>query len=246
LAEDDYYDIIPPLVVETSAEETELSIPDNFSSNIDHNIIGDKSFDDEDNQLPKQILRRSTRLQSNSGNKGGKLLSAVVENPLIKPRIPRNVAEARFDNLNSEAWIEAMHQEVSSLFDQNTFEFIAFIPPNHQTVPSMFVFDVRYNSDGTIKKFKCRLVARGDQQDSSTFGDTYADTIASRSINILLSLAALYDLDLQSIDIKTAFLYSPVAEDIYLRRPHGVGDEILPKYVKLNKCLYGLKQAAHE
>jgi hypothetical protein len=184
LAEDDYYDIIPPLVVETSAEETELSIPDNFSSNIDHNIIGDKSFDDEDNQLPKQILRRSTRLQSNSGNKGGKLLSAVVENPLIKPRIPRNVAEARFDNLNSEAWIEAMHQEVSSLFDQNTFEFIAFIPPNHQTVPSMFVFDVRYNSDGTIKKFKCRLVARGDQQDSSTFGDTYADTIASRSINI--------------------------------------------------------------
>jgi len=49
-----------------------------------------------------------------------------------------------------------------------------------------------------------------------------------------------------SIDVKTAFLYSPIKETIYLKRPPGLSPHIMPPIVKLNKCLYGLRQAAHE
>jgi hypothetical protein len=65
-------------------------------------------------------------------------------------------------------------------------------------------------------------------------------------VNLIFFLAAQYDLELESLDIKTAFLYSFLREDIYLKRPKGVGDDLMPPIVKLNKCLYGLKQAAFE
>jgi hypothetical protein len=160
--------------------------------------------------------------------------------------VPRSVLEASRDQIHGSQWMEAMKQEVQSLFSQQTFNFIGFIPPRNQTIPSMFVFEIRYNPDGTIKKFKCRLVARGDRQHLSTFSNTFADTVSSRSINLILSLAAIFNLELESIDVKTAFLYSKIKEDIYIQRPPGVNDDVLPQYMKLNKCLYGLKQAAHE
>jgi hypothetical protein len=194
--------------------------------------------------LSRPPPRRSSRI-SNIRSSSGTALS-ILENKIISIKIPRSVIEARNDSNYGIQWMEAMRQEISSLFSQQTFEFIGTIPPRHQTIPSMFIFDIRYNPDGSIKKFKCRLVARGDRQHLSTFSDTFADTVSSRSINIILSLAAIFNLDLESIDIKTAFLYSPVKEDIYIKRPLGVDDDLMPPYMKLNKCLYGLKQAAHE
>jgi hypothetical protein len=161
--------------------------------------------------------------------------------------IPKSIAEAEA-SIHSASWMNALKSEIESLVNQGTWttEFIGHLTPRHQTIPSMFVFDVRYNPDGTIKKFKCRLVARGDWQTDSTYKETFADTIASKSVNIILSLAAQHDLELESIDVKTAFLYSFIKEDIYLRRPKGITDDIMPPIVKLNKCIYGLKQAAYE
>jgi hypothetical protein len=161
--------------------------------------------------------------------------------------IPRSIAEAEA-SIHKSSWMAALKSEIDSLAGQGTWsnDFIGYLTPRNQTIPSMFVFDVRYNPDGTIKKFKCRLVARGDWQSESTYQETFADTIASKSVNLILSLATQYNLELESIDVKTAFLYSSIKEEIYLKRPHGIGDDIMPPVVKLNKCIYGLKQAAYE
>ena len=98
------------------------------------------------------------------------------------------------------------------------------------------------NGDGSINKYKARLVVQGNYQDDSTFFDTFVDAASHKSINVLFSIAASESLHLSSIDIKTAFLYSPIKEVLYLRRPHGID----PLLVKLQKCIYGLKQAAIE
>ena len=90
------------------------------------------------------------------------------------------------------------------------------------------------------------MVAQGNHQDSSTFFDTFADSASTRSINILLSIAAAENYEMASIDVKTAFLYSPIRETVYLKRPPGLSPNIMLTVVKLNKCLYGLRQAAHE
>jgi hypothetical protein len=52
---------------------------------------------------------------------------------------------------------------------------------------------------------------------------------------MIFAIAAQEDLHLASIDIKTAFLYSPMTETVFLRRPKGVSDDMMPEYVHLKK-----------
>ena len=66
------------------------------------------------------------------------------------------------------------------------------------------------NADGSVNKYKPRLVAQGNHQDSCTYFDTFADTASARTINILLGIAASEDLEISKIDVKTAVLYSPI------------------------------------
>ena len=147
-------------------------------------------------------------------------------------------------------WLQSIIDEINSLKENNTFADIEFdfsTIPKSKIVPSQLVFDIRKNPDGTIKKYKCRLVARGDLQSWDTYNDTFADTVSTKSVNMLFSIAAKQDLVMESIDIKTAFLYSKMNEEVYLKRPAGLDPSFgIPEYVKLNKCIYGLKQAARE
>jgi hypothetical protein len=148
-----------------------------------------------------------------------------------------------------EKWTLALENEINSLISQNVFDTspvdLSQIDKK-LIIPSRVIFDTRMNADGSINKYKARLVAQGNHQDDSTFFDTFADTASARSINILLSIAAAENLEMASIDVKTAFLYSPIKELVYLKRPPGLSPNIMPAVVKLNKCLYGLRQAAHE
>jgi len=166
----------------------------------------------------------------------------------ITPYIPRSIS-AISKSPHPEKWTLALSEEIKSLISQNVFDTsphdISTIPAS-QIVPSQVIFDLRYNADGSINKYKARLVAQGNHQDSSTFFETFADAASHKSINVLLSLAASESLLLSSVDIKTAFLYSPIKKTLYLRRPHGLDPTIMPSIVKLNKCIYGLRQAAFE
>ena len=118
-----------------------------------------------------------------------------------------------------EKWTSGLENEINSLISQNVFDTspidISTIDKS-LIIPSRVIFDTRLNADGTINKYKARLVAQGNHQDSSTYFDTFADTASSRSINILLSIAAAENYDMASIDVKTAFLYSPIKETVYL------------------------------
>ena len=142
-----------------------------------------------------------------------------------------------------------MENEISSLISQNVFDLsdldISSIDPK-LIIPSRVIFDVRMNADGSVNKYKARLVAQGNHQDSSNYFDVFADTASARTINILLGIAASENLEISTIDVKTSFLYSPIKETIYLKRPPGLSPNIMPNVVKLNKCIYGLRQAAHE
>ena len=97
-----------------------------------------------------------------------------------------------------------------------------------------------------FKKFRARLVAKGDMLKNILDPDTCADTVRADTLRLLLSLAAEYDMDLVLHNIKTAFLYSDLKpdENIYVRHPTGVTDDAMPPTVHLQKCLFGLLQAS--
>ena len=116
--------------------------------------------------------------------------------------------------------------------------------PKGSHLSSKVIFSIVYNPDGSFKKFKARFVAIYELKNIYA-PDTFAGTIRADTLRLILSLAAEHDLVLVSHDIKTAFLYFDLKpeENIYLRRPAGVTDDIMPLIVQFKKYLYGLPQA---
>ena len=99
--------------------------------------------------------------------------------------------------------------------------------------------------DGTVDKFKTRLVAQGFRQKLGIDNFyTYAPVARTTTIQLLIALATIYHLEFYQMYVKTAFLYEDLDWKVYVKEPKGfVLKEKENKVYKLIKSLYGLKQA---
>jgi hypothetical protein len=141
---------------------------------------------------------------------------------------------------DQQGWIDVCDDEIKSLAERKVWKLVD-LPQNRRTVKCRWVL-VR-KADG---RKKARLVAKGFTQ---VYGIDYEDTFAPvarfETVWILLALAALEDWDIEALDVKTAYLYGSLDEEIYMDQPEGYikkGQE--RKVCRLLKSLYGLKQLA--
>jgi hypothetical protein len=112
-------------------------------------------------------------------------------------------------------------------------------------VVNPWMFKKKLRPDGTIDKYKARLVANGyTQKEGEDFFNTYSPVARLTTIHVLVSLVASHGLLIQQMDVKTVFLNRELEEEIYMTQ-HDVfivkGQK--DKMCKLLKSLYGLKQA---
>jgi hypothetical protein len=118
-------------------------------------------------------------------------------------------------------------------------------PYGCKSVGCKWVFKKKLRPDGTIEKYKARIVAKGyTQKVWEDYFDTYSPVARLTTIRVLLSLAASHGLFVHQMDVKTTFLNGELEEEIYMDQPDGFiakGQE--GKVCKLLKSLYGLKQA---
>nr|KAJ0204847.1 hypothetical protein LSAT_V11C500242580 [Lactuca sativa] len=141
-------------------------------------------------------------------------------------------------------WKEAIHDEIDSIMHNNTW-VLADLPPGCKALGCKWVLKRKMNVDGTIDKYKAILVIQGfRQKEGIDFFDTYAPVSRISTIRLLLALAAIHNLVIHQMDVKTAFLNGDLDEEIYMKQPEGF---VMPgnehKVCKLKKSLYGLKQA---
>jgi hypothetical protein len=165
------------------------------------------------------------------------------------PPVPLSVSQA-LDSLEWESWMNVTSVELESLKKMSVWH-TPLIPfkdiPKQKIIPSKVIFARKYNADGTFQKYKARLCARGDRWQEALGVETYAGTVKSESIKMLLGIAAEENYEICCVDVETAFLHSPLPPDqtIYMRRPVGLTDLHMPEIVELDKCLYGLPQASN-
>jgi hypothetical protein len=143
--------------------------------------------------------------------------------------------------MNPDKWLEADREEYEQLLRNNTFELVD-LPEGRKAIGSKIVRKLKLNPDGTINKRKSRIVAQGfSQKFGIDYKETFAPTLHFASLRLILILAAFMDLELIQLDIKGAFLYGDLKEEIYMRQPPGFASD--NKVCKLKKSIYGLKQA---
>ena len=94
-------------------------------------------------------------------------------------------------------------------------------------------------------RHKSRLVAKGySQKECVDYHDIFAHVVKHVSIRLLLSIVVNHDLELEQLDVKTAFLHGDIDEEIYMEQPEGFLVKNKEDYVcHLKKSMYGLKQA---
>lgn len=140
-------------------------------------------------------------------------------------------------------WRNAVENEYSSLIKNDTWT-LCELPSNRKVISCKWVFKLKRKANGDIDKYKARLVARGFTQEKGfDFSETYSPTAKLTTFRVLMSIANHFGYFIHQMDVKNAFLNGQLEEDIYMQQPEGfVQDKT--KVCKLNKSLYGLKQAA--
>ncbi|GKA17377.1 zinc finger, CCHC-type containing protein [Tanacetum coccineum] len=141
-------------------------------------------------------------------------------------------------------WKEAIDDEIGSIMENNTW-VLSDLPPGCKPLGCKWIFKRKMKVDGTIDKFKARLVIQGfRQKEGIDYFDTYAPVARITTIRLLLALAAIHNLVIHQMDVKTTFLNGDLDEEVYMKQPEGF---VMPgnehKVCKLVKSLYGLKQA---
>lgn len=154
---------------------------------------------------------------------------------------PANYEEAIASNEKSE-WKFAMGKEMRSLQENKTWK-LADLPKEAKALPCKWVYRLKTNSDGSIDKFKARLVIKGyNQRCGIDYDQTFSPVAKMASIRAVLSIAATEKMILKQFDVSTAFLYGELEETIYMKQPEGFSDGT-DKVCQLKRSLYGLKQA---
>ena len=145
---------------------------------------------------------------------------------------------------DSHQWKDAMDVEMNAHLENGTWT-ITLLPPGQKAIGSKWVYKIKHHADGTVERYKGRIVAKGyNQRPGFDFLETFASTMRLPTIRIVLALAAIEDLDLRSVDISHAFINGDIDAEIYMKQPEGY-EQGGPNHVcKLNKSLYGLKQSA--
>ncbi|KAD2805405.1 hypothetical protein E3N88_38782 [Mikania micrantha] len=146
--------------------------------------------------------------------------------------------------LRDIGWVEAMQLELLQFKKQQVWELVS-LPPGKCAIGTKWVFRNKTDEKGQIIKNKARLVVQGFcQEEGIDYDETFAPVARLEAIRLFLAYAALHKLKVFQMDVKSAFLYGKIKEEVYVCQPPGFEDNKHPDWVyKLDKALYGLKQA---
>ncbi|GJZ71867.1 putative ribonuclease H-like domain-containing protein [Tanacetum coccineum] len=119
------------------------------------------------------------------------------------------------------------------------------LPNGKRAIGTKWVFRNKKDERGIMIKNKARLVAQGyTQEEGIDYDEVFAPVARIEAIRLFLAYALFKDFVVYQMDVKSAFLYGKIEEEVYVCQPPSFEDPDFPNRVyKVEKALYGLHQA---
>ena len=159
---------------------------------------------------------------------------------LSSHHVPSTVQEALLD----PKWSQAIKVEMEALEKSKTWALVPLLK-GKKTVGCRWVFSIKHKADGSIERYKARLMAKGyTQKYGIDYQETFSLVAKLKTVKVLLSLAANLNWPLHQFDVKNAFLHGDLEEEVYMDIPPGYTTSSKTEVVcKLQKALSRLKQS---
>ncbi|GJY61702.1 putative ribonuclease H-like domain-containing protein [Tanacetum coccineum] len=153
---------------------------------------------------------------------------------------PRSVAQA----LEDPSWVDAMQEEMQQFKFQNVWVLVD-LPEGKYAIGTKWILKNKRDARGIVVRNKARLVAQGHRQEEGIdYDEVFAPVARIEAIRLFLAFASYLGFMVYQMDVKSAFLYGRIDEEVYVTQPKGFVDPQHPKKVyKVVKALYGLHQA---
>ncbi|PKU60279.1 Retrovirus-related Pol polyprotein from transposon TNT 1-94 [Dendrobium catenatum] len=144
-------------------------------------------------------------------------------------------------------WNQAMQVEFQALQSQHTWDLV---PPDstQNVLGCKWTFRTKYLADGSIARYKARLVAQGfNQEHGHDYAETFSLVAKMPTVRILIVIAMHRQWPLHQLDVSNAFLHGHLSHTVHMKQPVGFIEKNFPNHVcRLRKALYGLKQSPRE
>ncbi|GJV26147.1 putative ribonuclease H-like domain-containing protein, partial [Tanacetum coccineum] len=153
---------------------------------------------------------------------------------------PKKISEA----LEDESWVDAMQEELLQFKIQKVW-ILVDLPFGKKAIGTKWVYRNKKDERGVVVRNKARLVAQGHRQEEGIdYDEVFAPVARIEAIRIFLAFASYMGFIVYQMDVKSAFLYGKIDEEVYVSQPPGFIDPKYPQKVyKVVKALYGLHQA---
>ncbi|GKA91459.1 putative ribonuclease H-like domain-containing protein, partial [Tanacetum coccineum] len=149
-----------------------------------------------------------------------------------------------FNSLPTEIEVQAMQEELLQFKLQQVWVLVD-LPHRMKVIGTKWVYRNKRDERGVVVRNKARLVAQGyTQEEGIDYDEVFAPVARIEAIRLFLAFASFMGFIVYQMDVKSAFLYGTIDEEVYVSQPPGFVDPDHPKKVyKVVKALYGLHQA---
>ncbi|CAA7042208.1 unnamed protein product [Microthlaspi erraticum] len=230
-------DPTPTLVVPTPL----IPAPPEPSSPSEETIISPSEPPNPTSPVAAVLPLVSVTEELGRGKRDRKLPSKLNDYVLktTSAELPKHYSQAVLD----KRFRDAMKNEIEALDESQTWT-IETLPPGKTALGCQWVFTIKYKSDGSVERYKARLVVLGNNQiEGEDFGETFAPVVKMNTIRICLEVSAAKNWEIHQMDVHNAFLHGDLEEEVFMKLPPGFRTKDSSQVCRLHKSLYGLRQA---
>nr|GFC20733.1 copia protein [Tanacetum cinerariifolium] len=135
-------------------------------------------------------------------------------------------------------------EEMQQFYHHQVWKLVP-LPAGKIAIGTKWILKNKRDARGIVVRNKARLVAQGHRQEEGIdYDEVLAPVARIEAIRLFLAFASYMGFMVYQIDVKSAFLYEEIEEEVYVTQPKGFEDHHNPKHVyRVVKALYGLHQA---